>query len=70
MIYKGTLSFYRRLLKTLMKVFENDFENFHKTRIEAKRMIKQNSQLEDEMEILDKIYEGEEAREFLLKNVM
>ena len=39
MIYKGTLSFYRRLLKTLMVVFENDYNNFHKTRIEAKKMI-------------------------------
>lgn len=70
MIYKGTLSFYRRLLKTLMTVFDNDYNNFHKTRLEAKKMIKENAHLRDEMKILDKIYEGEEAREFLLKNIM
>ena len=42
MIYKGTLSFYRRLLKSLMIVFENDYTSFHKTRIEARRLIMDN----------------------------
>ena len=62
MKYRGTLSFYRRCLKTLMKVFENDYENFHKIRIETKKKILENRTLENELQILDKICEGEEIR--------
>ena len=37
-IYAPTLSFYRRLLKTMMRVFENDYEMFHRVRIEASKI--------------------------------
>ena len=36
--YTPTLAFYRRLLKTMMKVFENDYEMFHRLRIEASKL--------------------------------
>lgn len=70
MIYKGTLSFYRRSLKSLMTIFENDFENFHRVRLETKNRILENKNITDEIQILDKICEGEEIRQFLLKNVI
>ncbi len=34
------------------------------------KSINENAHIRDEMEILKKIYEGEEQRDFLLKNVM
>jgi complex III assembly factor LYRM7 len=38
-IHKPTLMLYRRLLKTMMKVFDGDYEMFHKSRIEARYKI-------------------------------
>lgn len=38
-IYQPTLGYYRRLLKTMMKSFEGDYEMFHRTRIEARSKI-------------------------------
>lgn len=49
MIYKGTLSFYRRSLKSLMTIFENDFENFHRVRLETKNRILENKNITDEI---------------------
>ena len=34
-VFKGTLGYYRRLLKTMMVVFENDHTMFHRFRLEA-----------------------------------
>lgn len=34
-----TLMFYRRLLYTMMKTFENDYTMFHQVRLEARRKI-------------------------------
>lgn len=40
-VYTPTVAFYRRFLKTMMKVFENDYEMFHKVRIEASEVIRE-----------------------------
>ena len=40
-IYPGTLSFYRRLLKTMMKTFKGDHEMFHQFRLEASTLYKE-----------------------------
>lgn len=53
-----------------MKIFENDYENFHKVRIETRKRILANRDLEDEEIILEKICEGEEIKTFLLQNVI
>lgn len=42
-IYKGTLLFYRRMLKTMMKTFNGDPEMFHRVRIECRNKIKENA---------------------------
>jgi complex III assembly factor LYRM7 len=39
-IHKPTLMLYRRLIKTMMKTFDGDYEMFHKTRIEVKNKIR------------------------------
>ena len=33
-VHKPALMLYRRLLKTMMKVFDGDYEMFHKSRID------------------------------------
>jgi hypothetical protein len=48
---KLTLSFYRRLLHTMMKVFERDYNMFHKVRLEARKKILEHKDVRDEIEI-------------------
>lgn len=62
--------FYRRLLKTMMQVFEGDYNMFHRVRLEARRKILESRHLTDPVEIQNKIFEGEECRDFLQVNVM
>lgn len=62
MKYLGTLRFYRRCLKSMMTVFENDVENFHWVWLETRKRILENKDLQGETLILDKICEGEEIR--------
>ena len=65
-----TLSFYRRLLKTMMVTFDGDVVSFHRARIEARKKIMENKDLTDEVDIQEKIFFGEECRDFLLSNVI
>jgi len=44
-IYKPTLMFYRRLLKTMMKTFIGDYNMFHQCRLEARKKIMDSSAL-------------------------
>lgn len=46
-----TLSFYRRLLKTMMVTFDGDYTNFHLARLEARKKILESKDLTDEVEI-------------------
>lgn len=69
-VHPPTLMFYRRLLKTMMKTFVGDYNMFHQTRLEARRKIKENADLRDPVEIQDKIFFGEEVRDFFEVNVM
>lgn len=69
-IHKPTLMLYRRLLKTMMKTFDGDYEMFHKSRIEARNKIKENKDLTDPVQIQEKIFFGEEIREFLETSVL
>ena len=68
--YKGTLLFYRRLLKTMMKTFEGDYEMFHRTRLEARREIIKNKDEMDHLKVRDLIFQGEEVRDFLKINLI
>ena len=45
--YLKTLMMYRRMLKTMMVVFKNDFEMFHRARIEVRRSIEATAQERD-----------------------
>ena len=69
-VHKPTLMFYRRLLKTMMKSFVGDYNMFHQCRMEARKKIKESSDLRDPVEIQEKIFFGEEVRDFLEINIM
>ena len=69
-IHKPTLMFYRRLLKTMMKTFTGDYNMFHQCRLEARKKIIENGHLRDPVDIQEKIFFGEEVRDFLEVNVM
>ena len=69
-VHKPTLMFYRRLLKTMMKAFTGDYNMFHQSRIEARKKIMDSSDLRDPVEIQEKIFFGEEVRDFLEVNLM
>lgn len=56
---------YRRLLKTMMKTFDGDYQMFHQSRIEARKKILESKDLTDPIEIQNKVFIGEEARDFL-----
>ena len=62
--------FYRRLLQTMMKVFQGDYNMFHKCRLEARQKILENKSLTDPVEIQNKVFFGEEVRDFLAVNLM
>ena len=68
--YKGTVMFYRRLLRTMMKTFENDYTMFHNVRLEARKKILENKDLTDPVEIQNKIFFGEEVRDFFKTNLI
>lgn len=40
--YLGTMQFYRRMLKTMMKSFNGDPEMFHRVRLEVRKKIMEN----------------------------
>lgn len=60
-----TLFLYRRLLQTMMKAFDGDFEMFHKVRLEARKKIMEHKDETDPIKIQDHIFFGEEIRDFL-----
>ena len=66
----NVLRLYRRLLHTMMYVFEGDYQTFHVTRISIRREIEKRRELKDEKEIREKILDMEELRNSLLTNVM
>mmetsp|Transcript_4759 Transcript_4759/g.5198 ORF Transcript_4759/g.5198 Transcript_4759/m.5198 type:complete len:118 (-) Transcript_4759:67-420(-) len=68
--YAGTLLFYRRLLKTMMRTFDGDVEMFHKVRLEARREILKNKDEKDEVKVQNFIFYGEEIRDFLDVNLI
>lgn len=54
----------------MMKVFEGDYRMFHQCRLEARAKILENKNLTDPVEIQNKVFFGEEVRDFLQVNLM
>ena len=60
---------YRRMLKSMMRVFDGDFEMFHRARIEVRQSIQAQSELRDVTEVNEQLFQYEESRRILLKSV-
>ena len=65
-----TLTMYRRMLKTMMVVFKNDFEMFHRGRIEVRRSIEATSGERDLAKVNELLFQYEEARRVLNEKVV
>ena len=65
-----TLMMYRRMLKSMQKVFTGDHEMFHRARIEMRRSIEQQADESDPMKIAELHFQYEETRRILLQNVV
>lgn len=61
---KLVLKIYRRMLYTLMEVFEGDYESFHKMRILIRREVEKNKD-NNIATIKQKILDFEEARKII-----
>jgi complex III assembly factor LYRM7 len=54
----------------MMNSFKGDFEMFHRCRLEARKKIIENSKEQDPIQVQNKIFFGEEVREFLDTNMI
>jgi hypothetical protein len=68
--FPKTIAMYRRMLKTMMVVFEGDYEMFHRARIELRQSIVKEKDEVDLMKINELLFQYEESRRVLLKNVV
>ena len=58
------------MLKSFMVIFDNDYEMFHRSRIEVRKSIQENLYEEDKVKANEVLFQLEEGRRALLKNVM
>ena len=65
-----TLAMYRRMCKSLMTVFEGDYEMFHRSRIEVRRSIEEYKDERDIAKVNELLFQYEESRRTMLKSVV
>ncbi len=64
------VALYRRMIKSLMVVFDNDYEMFHRSRIEVRKSVEEYMYEEDKVKANEVLFQLEEGRLALLRNVM
>jgi hypothetical protein len=60
---------YRRMLKSMMRVFDGDYEMFHRARMEVRQSIETQKDMRSVSEVNDMLFQYEESRRILLKSV-
>ena len=65
-----TLAMYRRSLKAFMTIFKDDFEMFHRARIEFRRSIESQKDERELAKVNDLLFQYEETRRTLLQKVV
>lgn len=65
-----TLMMYRRMLKSMQRVFQGDHEMFHRARIEMRKSIVASKDIEDPAKVAELLFQYEETRRILLQNVV
>ena len=68
--YVKTLAMYRRSLKSFMTVFKNDYEMFHRARMEFRRSIESQKDERDLAKVNELLFQYEETRRTLLTKVV
>ena len=68
-VYKGTLKFYRRFIKTCMKSFDGYPEMFHRVRIQCRKSILENKMNLILLKFMN-TYSLKECRDFLENNII
>ena len=68
--HRKTLAMYRRTLKAMSKVFAGDYRMFHQARIEFRTSVESYQDETDRQKINDLLFQYEETRRILLKNVV
>ena len=61
-----TLAMYRRTLKSFMTIFKDDYEMFHRARIEFRRSIESQAEERDLAKVNELLFQYEETRRTLL----
>lgn len=51
-----TLTMYRRMLKSMMDVFDGDYEMFHRARLEVRQSIEEKKTVTDPKEINELLF--------------
>ena len=51
-----TLAMYRRMLKSMMDVFDGDYEMFHRARLEVRQSIEERKTVTDPKEINELLF--------------
>jgi hypothetical protein len=57
------------MLKSMMRVFDGDYEMFHKARIEVRQSIETQKDMRSVSEVNETLFQYEESRRLLLKSV-
>ena len=65
-----TLAMYRRMLKSMQRVFHNDYEMFHRARIEFRRSITEHKDERRAANVNELLFQYEETRLMLLQKVV
>jgi hypothetical protein len=51
-----TLMMYRRMLKSMQRVFAGDYEMFHRARIEMRKSIEASKDIEDQQKVAELLF--------------
>ena len=65
-----TLMMYRRMLKSMQRVFQGDYEMFPRARIEMRGSIEASKDERDPAKVAELLFQYEETRRILLQNVV
>ena len=65
-----TLAMYRRTLKSFMTVFRDDYEMFHRARIEFRRSVEEHAEERDQAKVNELLFQYEETRRTLLSKIV
>ena len=61
---------YRRTLKSFMTIFKDDYEMFHRARIEFRRSIESHADVREQAKVNELLFQYEETRRTMLQKIV